>query len=100
MADMRIEAGRLNELAAALSKVNDPATIQEFLHGILTPRERENIALRWELSKRLEKKESQRAIAEELGVSLCKITRGSRELKKGPGGFRKVVKKAVADEKG
>jgi TrpR family trp operon transcriptional repressor len=33
----------------------------------------------------------QRKIAEELGLSLCKITRGSRELKKEGSAFRVLL---------
>jgi len=83
------------DLAETLAQVSDPSEILEFLTGILTPREKENIALRWKLVKLLEAGLQQRAISEELGVSLCKITRGSRELKSGPPGFREVVKRAV-----
>jgi TrpR family trp operon transcriptional repressor len=34
---------------------------------------------------------SQRKIAERLGMSLCKITRGSRELKKNGSAFKRVL---------
>jgi len=39
---------------------------------------------------------TQRVIAERLGVSLCKITRGSRELKTGRAGFRRIVRRVMA----
>jgi TrpR family trp operon transcriptional repressor len=41
--------------------------------------------------KLLARGESQRAIARRLGMSLCKITRGSRELKKRNSAFRRVL---------
>ncbi len=81
----------IDELAAAFSRLEDAGTAADFIQAILTPRELEKIALRWRLIKLLHEGQSQRHIAEELGISLCKITRGSRELKKGPAGFRKVV---------
>jgi|GEM_PF-430074 len=81
----------LSSLVRALIKANDPDRVVEFLGGLLTPGERANIALRWELVKMLERGISQRDIARMLGISLCKITRGSRELKRGPEGFRTVV---------
>jgi Trp operon repressor len=43
----------------------------------------------------LEKGVTQRAIATALGVSLCKITRGSHELKYGPPGFRNAIRRAI-----
>jgi TrpR family trp operon transcriptional repressor len=87
----------LQDLARTLAQVSSAGEMSDFLHGILTPRERENIALRWKLVKLLETGKQQRVISEELGVSLCKITRGSRELKKGPEGFRKIVNSAAAN---
>ena len=44
--------------------------------------ELKDIGSRWELVKRLDEGESQRKIAKDLHLSLCKITRGSKELKK------------------
>ena len=85
----------LKDLADALARTNKQDKLYDFLHGILTPRERETIALRWQLVKMLEKGVQQRNIADRLGISLCKITRGSRELKHGRKGFRDVVRTAL-----
>lgn len=82
---------RLAELAAVLARINDPAMIEEFLVELFTPAEQKDIASRWELVKRLEQGVSQRKIAADLGLSLCKITRGSRELKKEGSVFRSVL---------
>lgn len=84
----------LRELAAALAPLRADELHEVFL-ALLTPPEREKIALRWKLVCRLEEGVTQRAIASELGVSLCKITRGSHELKYGPQAFRKAIRKAV-----
>ena len=85
----------LRELAGVLAGMQDPQEIYEALYALLTPTEREKIALRWRLVCLLEKGMTQRAIAAELGISLCKITRGSHELKYGPNGFRKAIRTAV-----
>jgi len=85
----------LREVAGVFADMRDPLEIYEALYALLTPREREKIALRWRLVCLLEKGMTQRAIAAELGISLCKITRGSHELKFGPNGFRKAIQKAV-----
>lgn len=84
----------LRELAAVLTRL-DAAEVFDLFQAILTPQERAKIALRWKLVCMLEKGITQRAIAAELGVSLCKITRGSHELKYGPSAFRKAVRHAV-----
>jgi TrpR family trp operon transcriptional repressor len=83
----------LGEIADALSAIGDAALVRRFLESILTPREREEIAGRWDLVKLLNRGESQRKVAERLGMSLCKITRGSRELKKKDSAFKAVLER-------
>ncbi|NTW85734.1 MAG: transcriptional regulator [Holophagaceae bacterium] len=82
---------RLAELAALLHQSGDPDLVERFLREILTPSEVQGISSRWELVKRLDGGQSQRAIAAELGLSLCKITRGSRELKKPRSALRTML---------
>ena len=79
------------ELAQSLAKTRDPRLIGDFLRCLLTPAETADIAGRWALVKALQQKTPQREIARKLGVSLCKITRGSRELKKADSAFQKMV---------
>lgn len=81
----------LQEIAEALGGIGDSALIRRFLESVLTPRERAEIAGRWELVKLLDRGESQRRVAKRLGMSLCKITRGSRELKKKDSAFKAVL---------
>jgi len=78
------------EMARALEGA-DAALIEEFLYSLLTPAEADEMAKRWALVKELSKGMAQRRIAEELGLSLCKITRGSRELKKEGSAFRALL---------
>lgn len=70
-----------NELVKLFSSVSDQSLMEKMLHALLTQKEREEITLRWMLVKQLKEGHSQRTIASNLGLSLCKITRGSRELK-------------------
>ena len=65
--------------------------MDEFLEDILTPVEFEDIITRWQIIKQLSRGVPQREIAKQLGVSIAKITRGSRELKDKKGGFNKVL---------
>ncbi len=81
----------LNELADTLLKIEDRRTCLEFLENILTPPEKEEIARRLQIVKRLMKGEPQRQVAEELGVSIGTVSRGARELKYGVPGFKKVL---------
>jgi TrpR family trp operon transcriptional repressor len=86
----------LEELAFALSGTDDAGLIESFLRCLLTPAETADIAARWALVKALAQKVPQREIARDLGISLCKITRGSRELKKPNSGFQRLL--AVVNE--
>lgn len=79
------------EISQALAGTSDATLIDDFLLSILTPNEVENISTRWELVKLLEQGISQRKIAERLGLSLCKITRGSKELKKADSAFARML---------
>ena len=81
------------EIACYLAATNSPEKIQNFLESILTPAELHDLGLRWELVKMLDRGMSQRQIAGELHVSLCKITRGSRELKKKNSILKEAVEK-------
>lgn len=81
----------LKELSRTLAATTDPMLIEDFLRSLLTPSETADIAARWALVKALDNKVPQREIAKELGLSLCKITRGSRELKKPDSPFRKML---------
>jgi len=81
----------LSELASALAAAKDPLLVKHFLRRLLTPAEAADIAARWALVKALEQKIPQREIAKNLGLSLCKITRGSREMKSPDQAFQKML---------
>jgi TrpR family trp operon transcriptional repressor len=90
MDDPRV-AENLSELARAFARTADSTLIERFFECILTPAETADIAARWALVKALDKKVPQREIAKNLGLSLCKITRGSRELKKPNSAFKSML---------
>lgn len=71
----------------------DKKLMGEFMVDILTPAEFDDLALRWQLVKRLYKGETHRAVAGELGLGLGKVMRGSRELRNKNGGFNLMLKK-------
>ena len=80
----------LSEMAHALSKA-DPELIENFLYSLFTASEADEIAKRWALVKQIASGRPQREIAKDLGLSLCKITRGSRELKKESSAFKRML---------
>ena len=66
---------------------------QMLLEDILTPQELESVVERWQLVQGLASGEAQRDLAQRLGISISKITRGSRALQYGSGGFRHFLAK-------
>ena len=70
----------------------DKNLLADFIKEILTPREFENISVRWQIVKRLERGEHHQAIAEDLHLGVATVTRGSREMRKKDGGFRRALK--------
>jgi TrpR family transcriptional regulator, trp operon repressor len=70
------------ELMKVIFAIDNPDDLKRFFEDLFTPAELHDITLRWKLLKDLHKGMSQRKIADKYNISLCKITRGSRILKK------------------
>ena len=90
----------IRDIARLLAGIDDEQLLTEFLVELFTPSEVRRIEQRWELVKLLEEGVSQREIARRLGISLCNITRGSRELKKPGSAFRTILDKKEARRNG
>jgi TrpR family transcriptional regulator, trp operon repressor len=73
----------LKEFIAALAKLKGEADIGDFLSGILTIQELDEIPKRLQIIKMLKKGVTQREISAALGVGISTVTRGSIEIKKG-----------------
>ena len=82
----------IKEISQIIAEIDDAQLIEEFFYSILTKNEIRIVASRWEIVKRLEEGISQRKIAKTLHLSLCNITRGSRELKKNNSALKKMIK--------
>lgn len=89
--DERLIEDNIDEMARAIAAADDPDLIKQFLYSLFTQAEADEIAKRWALVKRIAEGVPQRTIAAELGLSLCKITRGSRELKKDQSAFKRML---------
>jgi len=81
----------IDELADAVVRINKRQEAKDFLKNILTPGELEEIVKRLQIIKLLKKGIPQREISKKLDVSIGTITRGSRELKYGAPGFKKII---------
>lgn len=73
----------LDELIEYLLMIDSKSEMENFLRGLLTEKELEELPQRVQIVKMLKKGKPQRAIAEELGIGIATITRGSTEIKKG-----------------
>jgi TrpR family trp operon transcriptional repressor len=87
----------LAEIAAVLCGIQDPKTMDQFLRELFTGGELATLELRWRLLKDLFDGTPQRKIAETHRISLCKITRGSKVLKKRGSVVRKILEAARGD---
>ncbi len=79
-----------------LSSIESADEMRTFLKELLTPGEVRDITLRWKLLELLAEGVSQRKIAEDLKISLCKITRGSKILKQKSAMTARVLKERTA----
>lgn len=78
----------LKQLAKVIAKLDNEEKVINFLQAILTPSELEDIVNRLRIVKKLKNGHAQRQIADDLGVGIATVTRGSKELQKG--NFRNV----------
>lgn len=81
----------LNELYTIIAGMSNPEDIADFFGCLFTGSEREDLAKRWLLVREIDKGTTQREIARMFKMSLCKITRGAKELKKPDSAFKKVL---------
>ena len=87
------EFGGMKEISRLLSKVDDAHLIWDFFECLFTQAELRDFTKRWVLVKEISEGIPQRDISIKHGLSLCKITRGSRELKKQNSAFVKMLEK-------
>lgn len=81
-----------DEIIDIFAKINNKKDMATFFQEILTPKEISDISLRWQLMKELNDGKTQRSIAAKHHISLCKITRGAKILKKETSLTHKLLK--------
>lgn len=87
----------VKELCHFMAKSHDEGFIYDFITCLFTNAELTDISKRWLLVKEIDKGTTQREIAKKYNMSLCKITRGSKELSKDDSAFRKMLKMMESD---
>lgn len=90
---------RIPDIARVVAQLREPRAVEHLLRELLTESEAQKLSLRWDIVRLLSEGKSQRATARRLGVSLCKITRGARELKKGRSVLKLVFQKQSSPSK-
>ncbi|ERP38995.1 Trp family transcriptional regulator [Chitinivibrio alkaliphilus] len=85
----------LEEFAEIFQQTH-PEEIPQLFSELLTDKEQETLLLRWELIKRLHRGDTQRKIAKDLKISLCKVTRGNKILKDPNSISRKFLERTLA----
>jgi TrpR family trp operon transcriptional repressor len=90
---MPVKRAHLNDFAKLLASVRTSAESARLLEDLLTPQEHEELARRWQIVQMLWRRMPQRDIAKKLKVSVSKITRGSRAMQYGSGGFELFLKR-------
>ena len=81
-------------ISEALSNLKAASGVCNFLLELLTKSEIETLSKRWRILNMLVEGKTQREIAQELKVSLCKVTRGAKILKN----KKSVIKKYLIKE--
>lgn len=89
----------LQELIIAFTDIGDETTMTAFFQEIFTEKELDDFALRWRLLQELQDGKTQRSIAADHHISLCKITRGSKVLKNQNSVTRLLIKKYYGEKK-
>ena len=92
----KLVVSAVRELSAACAATGDDEEMKAFFSLILTKAEIRAIAARWILLKEIVRGTPQRDIAKKHSLSLCKITRGSRELKRADSLFRRMLARSGA----
>lgn len=88
----------LEELIEVFTRVESTEKMQKLFEELFTMKENYDFALRWRLLKDLNRKIPQREIAQNLGISLCKITRGSKILKSEDSVVKQLIQEYTHDE--
>lgn len=91
------EKSAWNELLEIISSITDADELRLFFEDMLTDKETADITDRYLLMEDLIKGKSQRDIAQDRKMSLCKITRGSKMLKKKDGYMRRYLNSKYDD---
>jgi TrpR family transcriptional regulator, trp operon repressor len=88
----------LQELIDIFARTTDKQSMRKLFEELFSSTEITDISKRWYIMKELYQGKPQRRIAQEMEVSLCKITRGSKILKDSESAFRAILSNMYDDQ--
>ncbi len=97
MADMH--SPTMDRLFTAILQLESVEDCYAFFDDLCTIKEKQDMAQRLEAATRLYDGENYLTIAKEVGISTATISRVSRCLNYGSGGYRKAIEKLKTEEK-
>jgi TrpR family trp operon transcriptional repressor len=100
MAKKRPIVDSSHEIEKIFAVITNHKEMISFFGEIFTPKEISDLILRWQLLKELHEGHTQRSIAEKYHISLCKITRGSKVLKKNDSATKKILDALYGEKDG
>lgn len=71
----------IQNISKLVKNLHTEAEVESFFKELLTKSEIETLSKRWRILEMLKQGYTQREIAKDLQVSLCKVTRGAKILK-------------------
>lgn len=88
----------LQELIDIFARTTDKQNMRKLFEELFSSTEITDISKRWYIMKELYRGTPQRRIAQEMEVSLCKITRGSKILKDSESIFKSILSDMYDDQ--
>ncbi len=85
------------DMIRLFKEVESEEDMKALFEDMFTDAEIKDFTIRWKLMNDLYNHVPQRTIASDLKISLCRITRGSKMLKKSDGYVRKVLSRRYDD---
>ncbi len=85
------------DLIRLFAETNNKDEMKDLFSDLFTDAERKDFTIRWKLMNDLYQHIPQREIASNLKISLCRITRGSKMLKKEDGYVRRKLSERYDD---
>ena len=83
------------EMLELIGSARNKGELKELLSALLTPQEYGEIVKRWQIVRLLMKGATQRAVRDELNVSIATVTRGAREVRYGTGIFHRLYHRLI-----